>query len=131
MARLTEREKIDILIIVGYGDKLRTHGQTLNEETRLDVLLEAEENPHHSTKQLALNNNVDYYFVMKLFKKEKYHPYKGQLIHELNEDDPDRKDPNFLINMLFSDAARCTPSGYFVSTRWSASSLWNQRPLIS
>jgi hypothetical protein len=28
MARLTERERIEILIMVGYGDKLRTHEET-------------------------------------------------------------------------------------------------------
>jgi hypothetical protein len=50
------------------------------EDTKLDVLLEAEENPNNSTMQLALNNNVDHSFIEKLFKKEKYHPYKVQLI---------------------------------------------------
>jgi hypothetical protein len=55
------------------------------------VLLEVEENLHHPTRQLALNNNADRSFVVKLFKKEKDHPYKVQLIHELNEDDPDHR----------------------------------------
>lgn len=160
MARLTERERIEILIMVGYGDRIRTHEEAcelfnqehldrppivrstvsklvakftetgsvrdlprqgrprVNDETRLNVLLEAEENPQNSTRQLALNNNVDHSFVVKFFKKEKYHPYKVQLIHELNEDDPDRRlqfceelmlrcdeNPNFLNNILFSDEA--------------------------
>jgi hypothetical protein len=83
------------------------------------VLVAAEENPFHSIRQLALNNNVDHSFVVKLFKKEKYHSYKIQLTHELNEDDPDRRvqfceelmlrcdqDPNFLNNILFSDVHR-------------------------
>lgn len=160
MARLTERERIEILMMVGYGDRLRTHDEAcvlfnqehpdrqpiarstvsklvakftetgsvkdlprqgrprISEEVRLNVLLEAEENPHHSSRQLALNNNVDQSFVVKLFRKEKYHPYKVQLIHELNKDDPDRRlqfceelmlrcdeDPNFLNNIIFSDEA--------------------------
>jgi hypothetical protein len=54
------------------------------------MLLEAEENPNNSTRQLALNNNVDHSFIVKLFKKEK-DPYKVQLIHELNKDDSDRR----------------------------------------
>ena len=63
-------------------------------------------------------------FVVKLFKKEKYHPYKVQLIHELNEDDPDRrlqfceelmlrcdKTSHFLNNILFSDKTTFTLNG--------------------
>jgi hypothetical protein len=91
------------------------------------VILEAEENPHHSTRQLALNHNMNHSFVVKLFKKEKYHSYKIQLTHELNEDDPDRRvqfceelmlrcdeDPNFLNNILFSDEATFCTNGTVV-----------------
>lgn len=160
MARLTERERIEILMMVGYGDRLRSHQEAcdlfnqhhpdrppiarstvskvvakfvetgsvndlprqgrprVSEEVKLNVVLEAEENPHISTRQLALNNNLHHSSVVKLFKTEKYHPYKVQLIHELNEDDPDRRlqfceqlmlrcdeDGNFLNNILFSDEA--------------------------
>jgi hypothetical protein len=96
----------------------------INEDTKLQILLEAEENPHISTRQLALNNNIDHSYVVKLFKKEKYTPYKVCLIHELNEDDPDRRlqfceelmlrcheDLNFLNNILFSDEATFTLNG--------------------
>ena len=126
MARLSERERIAVLMMVGYGDKLRTHEESCDvfnvkytekqisrstvsrlvagydesgsvaghpstsKETKLNILLEIEENHHLSTRQLALNHNVSQISVVRLLKKEKYHPYKVQLIHELNEDDPDR-----------------------------------------
>lgn len=160
MAQLTERERIEILMMVGYGDRLRTHQEAcdlfneghhneppisrstvsrvvtkfietgsvkdlprqgrpqVNEEIRLNMLLEVTANPHISTRQIALNNDADHSFVVKLLKKEKYHPYKVRLIHELNEDDPDRRlqfceglmqrcddNPNFLNNIVFSDEA--------------------------
>jgi hypothetical protein len=34
---------------------------------------------------------VSHSFVVKLVKKEKLHPYKGQLVHEFSEDDLDRR----------------------------------------
>ena len=40
---------------------------------------------------MALQENVSQSFVVKFLKKEKLHPYKVQLIHELSEDDPDRR----------------------------------------
>ena len=166
MVHLSESERIEILMMVGYGDRLRSHQETcelfnqehanrppiarstvsrivakfsetgsvrdlprqghlpISDETKLNVLLETEENPHTSTKQIALNTNIDHSFVVKLFKKEKYHPYKVQLIHELNEDDPDRRlqfckelmlrcdeTRNFLNNILFFDEATFTLNG--------------------
>lgn len=163
---LTERERIEILIMVGYGDKLRTHQEAcdlfneihndrapivrstvskvvskfaeegnarnlprggrpkIDEVTKLNVFLETVENPHVSTRQLGLNNDIDHSTVLKLLKKEKYHPYKIQLLHELNEDDPDRRlqfceqfmtrcdrNRNFLNSIIFSDEATFTLNG--------------------
>ena len=55
---------------------------------------------------------------MGVFKNRKLHPYKVQLIHELSEDNPDRRleycesfmrhcddNPNFLNSVVFSDEA--------------------------
>jgi hypothetical protein len=102
------------------------------------VLVAAEENPLHSVRQLALNNNVDHSFVVKLFKKEKYHSYKIQLIHELNEDDPDRRvqfweelmlrcdeDPDFLNNILFSDETTFCQNGTVHRHSWRCWSRQN------
>lgn len=165
MPRLSERERIAVLMMVGYGDRLRTHEEacdvfnakypekqiststvsrlvakydesgsvadlprsgrpSTSNETKLNILLEIEENHHLSTRQLALNHNVSQTSVVRLLKKEKYHPYKVQLIHELNEDDPDRRlqfceqlmalcdgNPNFLKNIVFSDEATFSLKG--------------------
>ncbi|KAJ8914085.1 hypothetical protein NQ315_014281 [Exocentrus adspersus] len=156
MGRLSERERIEILMIVGYGDRIRSHEEKcdlfnqehperapivrstvgrlvseyfatgtvkdalddfatrthFSEETKLNR--EVQENPHCSTRQIGLNNNIDHSTVVKLLKKEKYHPYKVHVLYELNEDDPYGRldfceeimfrcdgDPNFLNNIVF------------------------------
>ncbi|KAJ8923898.1 hypothetical protein NQ315_006674 [Exocentrus adspersus] len=115
MGRLSERERIiEILMIehperapiarstvsrlvskyfaTGTVKEVQRGGRThVSEEMKLNVLLEVEENPHCSTRQIGLNNNIDHSTVVKLLKKEKCHPYKVHLLHELNEDDPDRR----------------------------------------
>lgn len=81
MAHLNEREKIQILIMVDqlpiftiiklvakFAETICVQNQPrkgrprTNEEVKLDVLLEAKENPHYFTKQQALNNSVDPFF---------------------------------------------------------------------
>ncbi|KAF2890189.1 hypothetical protein ILUMI_15984 [Ignelater luminosus] len=116
MPNLTEHERIEILVMVGYADRLRRSGR----ETKLNILLEAEENPLGSTRQLLLNNDTDHSTAVKLFKHEKYHLYKMHLIRELNENDSDRRlqfcedlmlrcdrDPNFLNNIFYDKATFC------------------------
>ncbi|KAJ8914623.1 hypothetical protein NQ315_015360 [Exocentrus adspersus] len=99
MRRLSERERIEILMIVGYLRirislslslclyiRIRSHEEACNlfnhehlerapiarstvqrggrthvsEETKLDVLLEVQEDPHCSTRQIGLNNKIDH-----------------------------------------------------------------------
>jgi hypothetical protein len=73
----------------GYVQDLPPQGRPrVNDETRLDVLLKGEENPHHSTRHLVLNNNVDHSFVVKLLRCY--------------------EDPNF-FSILFSDEATFLP----------------------
>ncbi|KAJ8916913.1 hypothetical protein NQ315_013383 [Exocentrus adspersus] len=57
-------------------DVKRVGRPEISEETKLNVLLEFQENPHCSTRQLGRNNNIDNSTVVKLFKREKFHPYK-------------------------------------------------------
>lgn len=166
MARLTERERIEILMMVGYGDRLRSHEEAcalfnathferppiarstvsrivakfnatgsvrdapksgrpgISDDVKLDILLSVEEHPHATTTEIALQENVSQSFVVKMLKKEKLHPYKVQLVHELSEDDPDRRlefceifmrhcdeNPNFLNSVVFSDEATFCLSG--------------------
>lgn len=162
MVHLTETERIEILIMVGYGDRKRTQlevceifneryphrepitqsvvSKTLkrfretgnvkdlvktgpqrsatNEDKKLDVLIEIEENPNISTRQLSLNHAVSKGSIQKILHSEKLHPYKPTLLQELSEDDYDRRvefcefmmerinnNPNFLNNIVFSDEA--------------------------
>lgn len=163
MFRLSERERISLLMMRGWGDQQRscknvadlfnatfrvgatplsrsTVSKTLrrfeetglvknrpipgrpstatNQENSLDVLLSFTENPHASTRSVALQQEIDQKSVLKILKVNKFHPYKINLVQELNEDDPDRRlefcelmmemitqNPEFLRFILFSDEA--------------------------
>ncbi|XP_054263254.1 uncharacterized protein LOC128986764 [Macrosteles quadrilineatus] len=168
MALLTTKQKIEILVIVGYGDKKRTQLEAcdifnnlypdrqinratvskicnkfaetgdvaskprsgrpksvLTEETRLNILLSVEENHHTSTRRIGNDFGISHMSVHKALKAEKFHPFKVQLIHELNEDDFDRRiefcelmmqrctlDPMFKNRIVFSDEASFSLHGH-------------------
>jgi len=57
----------------------------------LDVLLSFIENPHDSSRKVALQHDIDKKSVLKISKNNKFHPYKAHLVQELNEDDFDRR----------------------------------------
>ncbi|KAJ8942083.1 hypothetical protein NQ318_004108 [Aromia moschata] len=121
--RLSERERIEILIMIGYGDRARTqlefcrlfnnkypnrepitrstvskiaqkflklgHARDrprppIQEDVKLNVLLELQENPHLPTRQVAANNGIVQSTVLKYFKLYKWHPYKVVLVQKLN-----------------------------------------------
>lgn len=168
MVLLSTQQKIDILRIVGYGDRSRTYQETcelfnelypdhqinrstvskictkfletgdvankrktgrpksvVTEDMTLNVLLSIQENPITSTRQLGSNLGLSHTSVHKALKAEKFHPYKVQLIHELNEDDFDRRiqfceemmqrciqDPLFKTKIVFSDEASFSLNGH-------------------
>ncbi|KAJ8940413.1 hypothetical protein NQ318_009342 [Aromia moschata] len=131
--RLSERERIEILIMIGYGDKARTQLEVcrlfnnkypnrepitqstvskieqkflevghaidrprtgrppVQEDVKLNLLLELQENPHLPTRQVAANNGIVQSSVLKYLKLYKWHPYKVVLVQELNEDEPDHR----------------------------------------
>lgn len=132
MVKLTETQRLDVLIMIGCGDRIRTQKEvcelfnikypdteisqsavskiekkfresghvrdlprsgrpSISEDKKLNMILAIEENPHKATQELALDHEVGKSSVKRILKKEKYHPYKIKLIHELNEDDPDRR----------------------------------------
>ncbi|KAJ8956197.1 hypothetical protein NQ318_020750 [Aromia moschata] len=62
-----------------------------SEEDQLHVLLAIEENHHSTLNQLASDFNMVVCTVHKIMKKAKYDPYKVCLVHELSEDDFDRR----------------------------------------
>ena len=161
MAHLSEKQRIEILMIYGYGDRRRTQREVCNVfnevypdtpvsqaavcqlvrkfqetgsvkdvkrtgrpksatnvEKALDVLLAIEEAPKVSTREIAENLEISHTSVFRILKEEKFRPYKLQLIHELNEDDFDRRmefceqmmercnvDEDFASNIVFSDEA--------------------------
>lgn len=159
MVHLNETQRIEILILIGCGDKTRSQEEVCNlfrtkyperpitrstvskiekkfretgnvkdrlrpgrpkisENTKLNILLEVQDNPHSASTEIALNNDVSRRSVLRVLKQEKYHPYKIRLLHELNEDDPDRRlqfcetmmeicnlNQVFHRNILFSDEA--------------------------
>lgn len=133
MPYLTESLRIEILQMLGYGDRSRTQAEVaqlfaevhpeltpisqstvskierryrtmghvrdvprerppkIDEETRLNVLLQIEEHPVTPARQLARLHQVSHTSVLKLFKEVKMHPYKMQSVQELNEEDFDRR----------------------------------------
>ncbi|KAJ8955433.1 hypothetical protein NQ318_003531, partial [Aromia moschata] len=52
----------------------------ITQDKNIDIVLSMEENPQISQTT-----------VLRILRKENYHPYKLQLVQELNEDDPDRR----------------------------------------
>lgn len=155
---LTEKQRIEILILRGCGNMKRTLEQVctsfnnkypeerirkstickierkfeefgnvrdrprgrpgISEDRQLDLLLDLQENPHTVSTALANNHEMSKTSALKYLKKHKWHPYKVVLVHELNEDDPDRRiqfcedlmnrcntDPTFVNRIVFSDEA--------------------------
>lgn len=88
------------------------------------MMISFEEDPHKSTRQVALEHNVSHVSVWKLLKSQKWHPYKIHLVQELNEDDFDRRNefcetlngmidqnPHFEQCIIFSDEATFSLNG--------------------
>uniref|UniRef100_A0A8D9AAQ2 Histone-lysine N-methyltransferase SETMAR n=1 Tax=Cacopsylla melanoneura TaxID=428564 RepID=A0A8D9AAQ2_9HEMI len=72
-------------------DAPRSGRPSVDENVELDILLDIQETPRQSIRDLSKEHDVSYNKVQKLLKVNKFHPYKVQLIHALNEDDPDRR----------------------------------------
>lgn len=164
---LSEKERIEILMMIGFGDRVRTqqevcnlfnanhpnrppitrstvskielkfteHGHVrdlpkgrpakISEESKLDVVLEITNNPHVNIRTIAGNCDLSSGSVSQILRKAKYHPYKVQLIHELLEDDFDRRVQfceqiidlnnqilNFTRDIIFSDEATFVLNGH-------------------
>ncbi|KAJ8955691.1 hypothetical protein NQ318_008562, partial [Aromia moschata] len=61
----------------------------LDDEQKLYILLDIQDNPHKPTRQVAADNDVSKTSMLRLLKNEKYRPYKIHLVQELNDDNPD------------------------------------------
>jgi transposase len=97
-------------------DAPRSGRPSLDEDKQFEIVAQFVEDPQTSTRSVANICNVSQMSVVRLLKKNKFHPYKIQLVHELNEDDPDRRlqfceeiegliraHPLFVHNIVFSD----------------------------
>ncbi|KAJ8950186.1 hypothetical protein NQ318_003175, partial [Aromia moschata] len=63
----------------------------ITRDKKIDIVLSMEENPQSTSTLVASENEVSQTTVLRILRKENYHPYKFQLVQELNEDDPDRQ----------------------------------------
>lgn len=133
MRHLTEALRIEILMMIGYGERSRTQAEVaelfqanhpdlprlsqstvskiekryrefgsvrdvprkrapvVDDNTKLDVLLALQENPITPARQLARDNEISHQTVLKILKTGKMHPYKMQMLQELTDEDPDRR----------------------------------------
>lgn len=91
----------------------------LDQDQQIDVLTDYLESPQQSIREVAEKHETTTFSVHKVLKTNKFHPYKIKLVHELNEDDFDRRmqfcetmqekiaeDPYFVKKTCFSD--ECT-----------------------
>ena len=60
-----------------------------NELVEIGVLGQVVADPTLSTRELATITNIPRTSIQKFLKKNKFHPYKIRLVHELNQDDFD------------------------------------------
>ncbi|KAJ8952244.1 hypothetical protein NQ318_007403 [Aromia moschata] len=60
-------------------------------ETGVKDLPKSGQNPQSTSTLVASENKVSQTTVLRILRKENYHPYKFQLVQELDEDDPDRR----------------------------------------
>lgn len=169
MAKLSEQERITILMMRGWGDRERSYNQVrmlfnntfrndldpvskstvertvqrftehgivkdlqrtgrpksvATDEKQMRIAEAFVENPHLSLRRASDEHDISHETVRKILKNIKFHPYKIHLVHELNEDDPDRRiefcermmqrideNPPFLYNIVFSDEATFTLKG--------------------
>ncbi|KAJ8962824.1 hypothetical protein NQ318_001224 [Aromia moschata] len=63
----------------------------ITQDKKIYIVLSMEENPQSTSTLVASENEVSQTTVLRILRKENYHPYKLQLVQELNEDDPDRR----------------------------------------
>ena len=158
--RLTEKQRIEVLMMMGYGDRVRIQQEVcelfnqkypnrppisqatvskiehkfrqfghvrdvprygrpeVDENQQLEVLLAVEDNQHVVSRQVARDVDIGKTTVLKILHKNKYHPYKMQVLQKLLEGDFERRlefcerlqdmcfeNRNFVKNIVFSDEA--------------------------
>jgi hypothetical protein len=90
----------------------------------VDVIAHFELNPHTSTRDAALACGLSPATVLRILKKQKYHPYHLQVVQALHPNDPQMRldwcnemliridqTPEFLQHILWTDEAKFTRDG--------------------
>lgn len=79
------------------------------DENRKRVRVNFQQNSESSTRRAALELNLSRTSLRRMMKELGLKPYRPQLLHALNEDDPDRRcefaDSSFLNRIVWSDEA--------------------------
>ncbi|CAH0391520.1 unnamed protein product [Bemisia tabaci] len=86
------------------------------DDKQIDLLADVVQNPRQSVKKLAGSHEISVGTAHKILKLNKFHPFRTKLVHEINEDDPDRRlqfcevmlqkleaDPAMVEKICFSD----------------------------
>ncbi|XP_023233231.1 uncharacterized protein LOC111632943 [Centruroides sculpturatus] len=104
------------------ANKKRTPGRELpvrNEATEIEILGQVAADPTLSIRKLEAVTSISRTSICRILKTHKFHPYKINLVHQLNKNDFDRRqrfceimterlrvDVDYLFNICFSD--ECT-----------------------
>lgn len=72
-------------------DAKRSGRPTVSDDKKIDIIAEMVVNPTSSTAQVASICEVSKSTVHRVLAKNKFHPYKLKMVHQLSDDDPDRR----------------------------------------
>lgn len=97
----------------------------VNDDMATDIIAQTEAEPHSTLRSLSNGSGISQGSVWNILKKYRYHPYKMQILHKLEEDDyPHRvnfcnnflsftdRDPNFMSNILWTDESLFSLNGW-------------------
>lgn len=94
----------------------RTGRPSIPEEKEIQVLGEMVITPQQTTKNVANTCEISQSLVKKILHKSKFHPYKMKILHQLTDNDPDKRtdfcemmservthNPDYVKHICFSD----------------------------
>lgn len=97
----------------------------VNPDKATDILAQVEANPHSTLRSLSNGSGISHGSVWNILKQYRYHPYKMQILHKLNEDDYPRRvnfcnsflnftnrDQDFCSKILWTDESLFSLNGW-------------------